>query len=119
MAATPEEKAAKEAARAAEKARNEKFNALKKACEELVRKDFKGGFANYWHDSIDAARAKYEAALKDADFTVQQKVELYARIAQCRLEATRDVAGAMKDFDAAIALAGEKHCSEKSLILLE
>ena len=105
-AATPEEKAAKEAARAAEKARNEKFNALKKACEELVRKDFKGGFANYWHDSIDAARAKYEAALKDADFTVQQKVELYARIAQCRLEATRDVAGAMKDFDAAIALAG-------------
>ena len=106
VAATPEEKAAKEAARAAEKARNEKFNALKKACEELVRKDFKGGFANYWHDSIDAARAKYEAALKDADFTVQQKVELYARIAQCRLEATRDVAGAMKDFDAAIALAG-------------
>lgn len=105
-AATPEEKAAKEAARAAEKARNEKFNTLKKACEELVRKDFKGGFANYWHDSIDAARAKYEAALKDPDFTVQQKVELYARIAQCRLEATRDVAGAMKDFDAAIALAG-------------
>ena len=46
VAATPEEKAAKEAARAAEKARNEKFNALKKACEELVRKDFKGGFAN-------------------------------------------------------------------------
>lgn len=106
MAETPEEKAAKEAARAAEKARNEKFNALKKECEGLVQKDFKGGFANYWHDSIDAARAKYEAALKDPDFTVQQKVELYARIAQCRLEATRDVDGAMKDFDAAIALAG-------------
>ena len=99
VAATPAE-------RAAEKARNEKFNALKKECEALVKKDFKGGFANYWHDSIDAARAKYEEALKDADFTLAQKVELYARIAQCRLEATRDVEGAMKDFDAAIALAG-------------
>ena len=116
VAATPEEKAAKEAARAAEKARNEKFNALKKECEELVRKDFKGGFANYWHDSIDAARAKYEAALKDADFTVQQKVELYARIAQCRLEATRDVAGAMKDFDAAIALAGTDEKAKESAL---
>ena len=99
VAATPEEKAL-------EKARNEKFNALKKECEELVKKDFKGGFANYWHDSIDAARAKYAEALKDDDFTALQKVELYARIAQCRLEATRDVEGAMKDFDAAIALAG-------------
>ena len=99
MAATPEEKAA-------EKTRNAKFDALKKECEALVKVDFKGGFANYWHDSIDAARAKYEAALKDADFTLAQKVELYARIAQCRLEATRDVEGAMKDFDAAIALAG-------------
>lgn len=106
VAATPAGKAAKEVARAAEKARNEKFNALKKECEALVKRDFKGGFANYWHDSIDAARAKYEAALKDADFTLEQKVELYARVAQCRLEATRDVAGAMKDFDAAIALAG-------------
>ena len=99
VAATPADKAA-------EKARNEKFNALKKECEALVKKDFKGGFANYWHDSIDAARVKYEAALKDGDFSVQQKVELYACIAQCRLEATRDVVGALKDFDAAITLAG-------------
>ena len=104
-AAAAAAKAAEKAAKAAEKARNDKFKALKKECEALVRKDFKGGFANYWHDSIDAARAKYEAALKD-DFTLQQMVELYARIAQCRLEATRDVEGAMKDLDAAIALAG-------------
>lgn len=29
---------------------------LKKANDALVAVDFKGGFANYWHDSIDAAR---------------------------------------------------------------
>lgn len=89
-----------------EKARNDRFKALKKECGALVNKDFTGGFANYWHDSIDQARAKYEVALADPDFTVQQKVELYALIAQCRLEATCDIEGAMKDFDAAIALAG-------------
>ena len=105
-AAAAAAKAAEKAAKAAEKARNDKFKALKKECEALVRKDFKGGFANYWHDSIDAARAKYEEALKDGDFTLAQKVDLYARIAQCRLEATRDIEGAMRDFDAAIALAG-------------
>ena len=110
-----EEKAAKEAARKAEKARNDRFNALCKEGQELVRKDFTGGFANYWHTSIDAARAKYEAALKE-DYTVQQKVELYARIANCRLEATRDVAGALKDLDAAIALAGaDEKAKEKAL----
>ena len=87
-----------------EAARNARFAALLKTGDALVRKDFQGPFANYWHDSIDAARTNYEAALK-ADYTVPQKIEILARLANCRLEATRDVEGAMKDLDAAIELA--------------
>ena len=60
-----------------EAARNARFAALLKTGDALVRKDFQGPFANYWHDSIDAARTNYEAALK-ADYTVPQKIHLPA-----------------------------------------
>lgn len=95
-----------------EKDRNARFAALVKAGDALVQKDFQGHFANYWHTNIDAARASYEAALKE-DYGVGQKVELLCRIADCRLEATRDVEGALKSLDEAIALAGGNEAARK------
>jgi len=102
-------------AKAAEKARNERFAALVKAGDALVKKDFQGPFANYWHTNIDQARASYEAALKE-DYTVGQKVDLCCRIASCKLEATRDVDGAMKTLDEAIALAGDDAAAKQKAV---
>ena len=65
-ALTPEEKEAQERARAEAKASEEAWKALRKEAEELAQKDFKGGFADYWHDNLDAARAKLEASLTNA-----------------------------------------------------
>ena len=55
VAATPEEKAAKEAARAAEKARNEKFNALHKRLSAVLKsvdaqamRNFRRGHTEGW-----------------------------------------------------------------------
>ena len=56
-ALTPEEKEAQEKARAEAKASEEAWRALRKEAEDLAQKDFKGGFADYWHDHLDAARA--------------------------------------------------------------
>ena len=105
--------AADDAAAAAQKAAAAKRQASEKAWQELKKKndalvwaDFKGGFANYWHDSIDAARASYEAALKDPVYLNAQKLEIYREIANCRLEATRDEDGAIADLEAAKKLPG-------------
>lgn len=98
------EKAAQ--AKAAEKASREKWRALREKNEALVRKDFSGGFANYWHDAIDEARANYEAALKDPAYLNEQKLEICQAIANCRLEATRDEEGAIRDLEAATRLPG-------------
>lgn len=92
---------------------------LKKANDALVAVDFKGGFANYWHDSIDAARAKYEAALKDPVYLNAQKIAIFREIANCRLEATRDEDGAIRDVEAATKLPGltdaERQAAEDNL----
>ena len=106
LALTPEEKAAQEKAKAEARAAQEKARAeakasaeawktLRKEAEEIANKDFKGGFANYWHDSIDAAREKLEKALEDPVFKNREKIDICRQIAQYRLEATRDEKGAL------------------------
>lgn len=101
-AAAAAQKAAAERKQASEKAWRE----LKKKNDDLVGKDFKGRFARYWHDSIDAARASYEAALKDPVYLNAQKIDICRAIANCRLEATRDEDGAIRDVEAATKLPG-------------
>ena len=103
-AATPEEKAAKERERAAQKASVDAWNALRKKASDLARTDFKGGFANYWHDHIDAARALYESALTNDVFRNAQKIAAIREAAQCRLEATRDEKGALETLELAFIL---------------
>ena len=67
-ALTPEEKAAQERERAEIKASEEAWKALRKEAEDLAQQDFKGGFADYWHDRIDAARELLDASLTNAVF---------------------------------------------------
>lgn len=105
-AATPADKAAQEKARAAQKASADAWNALHKEAEALVRKDFNGGFANYFHDNIDAARALYESALTNGVMLNAQKIAACRRIAQMHLEATRDGKAALAAMDAAFKLPG-------------
>lgn len=110
FALTPEEKAAQEKAKAEARAAQEKARAeakasaeawktLRKEAEEIAQKDFRGGFANYWHDSIDAAREKLEKALEDPVFKNREKVDICRQIAQYRLEATRDEKGALAEVE--------------------
>ena len=110
LALTPEEKAAQEKAKAEARAAQEKARAeakasaeawktLRKEAEEIANKDFKGGFANYWHDSIDAAREKLEKALEDPVFKNREKIDICRQIAQYRLEATRDEKGAIAEVE--------------------
>jgi hypothetical protein len=106
LALTPEEKAAQEKAKAEARAAQEKARAeakasaeawktLRKEAEEIAQKDFKGGFANYWHDGIDAARDKLEKALEDPVFKNREKIDICRQIAQYCLESTRDEKGAL------------------------
>ena len=56
------------------KASQEAWWALKKSTDALISKNFKGGFANYWHNDIDAALKKLEEELqKDSDKKVIDK----------------------------------------------
>jgi hypothetical protein len=106
FALTPEEKEAQEKARAEAKASEEAWKALRKEAEDLAQKDFKGGFADYWHDHIDAARALLDASLTNAVFRNRERIEIFRQMAQYRLEATRDEAGALAEVERAFALPG-------------
>ena len=106
FALTPEEKEAQERARAEAKASEEAWKALRKEAEDLAQKDFKGGFADYWHDHIDAARALLDASLTNAVFKNKERIEIFRQMAQYRLEATRDEAGALAEVERAFALPG-------------
>ena len=78
------------------KASQNAWMALKKSTDDLIRKNFKGGFANYWHNDIDAALKKLNEELQKDIYLPREKIEICRQIARCHLEATRDV-------DAAIA----------------
>ena len=105
-ALTPEEKAAQEKERAEIKASEEAWKALRKEAEDLAQRDFKGGFADYWHDRIDAARALLDASLTNAVFRNRQKIEICRQMAQYRLESTRDEAGALAEVERPFAFEG-------------
>ena len=94
-ALTPEEKEAQEKARAEAKASEEAWKTLRKEAEDLAQKDFKGGFADYWHDHLDAARALLDDSLTNAVFKNKERIEIFRQMAQYRLESTRDEAGAI------------------------
>ena len=98
-ALTPEEKEAQERARAESKASEEAWKALRKEAEELAQKDFKGGFADYWHDNLDAARAKLEGSLTNAVFRNRERIDICRQMAQYRLESTRDEQGALAEVE--------------------
>ena len=72
------------------------WRALKKETDALIKKNFKGGFADYWHNDIDAARALLEEALTKDVYLNKEKIEICREIARCHLEATRDVAAALE-----------------------
>ena len=103
-ALTPEEKEAQEKARAEAKASEEAWKTLRKEAEDLARKDFKGGFADYWHDHLDAARALLDDSLTNAVFKNKERIEIFRQMAQYRLEATRDEQGALAEVERAFAL---------------
>ena len=105
-ALTPEEKEAQEKARAEAKASEEAWKALRKEAEDLAQKDFRGGFADYWHDNLDAACAKLEASLTNAVFRNREKIDICRQMAQYRLEATRDEEGALAEVERPFAFAG-------------
>ena len=103
-ALTPEEKEAQEKARAEAKASEEAWKTLRKEAEDLAQKDFKGGFADYWHDHLDAARALLDDSLTNAVFKNKERIEIFRQMAQYRLEATRDEQGALAEVERAFAL---------------
>ena len=103
-ALTPEEKEAQEKARAEAKASEEAWKTLRKEAEDLAQKDFKGGFADYWHDHLDAARALLDSSLTNAVFKNKERIEIFRQMAQYRLEATRDEQGALAEVERAFAL---------------
>ena len=105
-AAAEKAAAEKKAAAAKKKASEDAWNALKKKGDGLGWKNWQGGYASYWHDGIDAARTNYEAALSNPVFLNAQKLQIYCAIANCRLEATRDEDGAVRDLEAAKRLPG-------------
>ena len=78
------------------KASQEAWRNLKKETDALIRKNFKGGFADYWHNDIDAARALLEEALAKDVYLNREKIDICREIARCHLEATRDVAAALE-----------------------
>lgn len=77
------------------KASQEAWWALKKSTDALISKNFKGGFANYWHNDIDAALKKLEEELQKDIYLPREKIEICRQIARCHLEATRDVNAAI------------------------
>jgi|GEM_PF-3018705 len=79
-----------------EKVSQEAWKALKKETDALIKKNFKGGYANYWHNDIDAARAMLVEALGKDVYLNKEKIEICRQIARCDLEATRDVARALE-----------------------
>ena len=79
-----------------EKASQDAWRVLKKETDALIRKNFKGGFADYWHNDIDAARALLEEALTKDVYLNREKIDICREIARCHLEATRDVAAALE-----------------------
>ena len=105
-ALTPEEKAAQERERAEIKASEEAWKALRKEAEDLAQQDFKGGFADYWHDRIDAARELLDASLTNAVFRNRQRIDICRQMAQYRLESTRDEAGALAEVERPFAFEG-------------
>lgn len=92
--AAPADKAAKPANPS--KVSQEAWKTLKKETDALIKKNFKGGFADYWHNDIDAARAKLEEALTKDVYLNKEKIEICSEIARCHLEATRDIAAALE-----------------------
>ena len=105
-ALTPEEKAAQERERVEIKASEEAWKALRKEAEDLAQQDFKGGFADYWHDRIDAARELLDASLTNAVFRNRQRIDICRQMAQYRLESTRDEAGALAEVERPFAFEG-------------
>ena len=91
---------------AAMKASRGAWAALDKSAKELMRKDFQGGFASYWHSNIDAARAMYESVLTNGVFLNEQKIDALRQVAQMHLEATRDEEAALGAMERAFALPG-------------
>lgn len=104
-ALTPEERAAQERERTEIRASEEAWKALRTEAEALAQQDFKGGFADYWHDRIDAARALLEASLTNAVFRNRQRIDICRQMAQYRLESTRDEAGALAEVERPFAFA--------------
>ncbi len=103
---TPGQKAAEAKAKAAQKASVDAWRALDKEASALKQKDFKGGFANYFHDNIDAARALYETALTNGVMLNAQKIAAIRQIAQMHLEATRDGKAALAAMEQSFKLPG-------------
>jgi hypothetical protein len=93
-------------AKAAEKAATDAWWQLKKNADALVKRDFTGGFANYWHDNIDAARELYETVFTNAVMRNAEKIDACREIAKCHLEATRDEKSALAALERAFALEG-------------
>lgn len=89
-----------------QKASLDAWNKLDKAARARMRKDFAGGFANYWHTNIDAAREMYESVLTNDVCLNSQKIAALRQVAQMHLEATRDGEAALAAMDRAFALPG-------------
>lgn len=73
----------------------ETWRSLKKETDDIIRRNFKGGFADYRHEHIDKARGILEKALTRGEFLPSQKIDICREIARCYLESTRDVAAAL------------------------
>ncbi|MBR1921087.1 MAG: hypothetical protein IJ829_03655 [Kiritimatiellae bacterium] len=105
-ALTQEEKDALEKERQLARASQEAWGKFRKEAQAVFDRNFKGGFANYWHDAIDEARAMYEKALEDPVYVNRQKIDICRAIAQCHLEATRDGKAALAAVERPFAFAG-------------
>ena len=84
----------------------EVWNAVDKAAKARLLADFRGGFANYWHTNIDAAREMYESVLTNELCGNIQKIDALRQVAQMHLEATRDTKAAQAAMERAFALPG-------------
>ena len=84
----------------------EVWNAVDKAAKARLLADFRGGFANYWHTNIDAAREMYESVLTNELCGNVQKIDALRQVAQMHLEATRDTEAALAAMERAFALPG-------------
>ena len=81
----------------------ELLRAVTQIGEKHFRDNFGFGNGAYLTDGLNKAIATYEEALKNPVFGNMEKIELYRRIADCRLE-FMDVAGALSELDKAYKL---------------